>query len=616
MSITHDAQGAELIATKQIRERLTTFRDIYVNPSTGSDTTGTGTSGNPYQTIAFAMTFVEDIDLSGHMLRIRLQDGTYPEDIVLPQVHGAGTADSFLVLGNTSNPENVIVNAIDANHLRAEGRYRVEGVETTTGSSVEHCQSVWLELDNIRWGKGLVATNSRVRIGGTNTAFLDTISFHCVELREGARLDMGGTIDFPDPFTCQDFLFIRADSIAHVDQFSNFTNSSNLTALKFRCRDHSRIITEIEDLDFLPGSSAGTLDQSCAYDGIQGPLREALVGNRTYYVRTDGDDDNPGTSNNSAGAFLTVQRGIDKATEEIDTKGHTVTISVQAGTFTENLTLKNIVGGGSVSLDGQGVTTILTASSGFRVITGEENLSTRWIISDVRLTSTTTYNIQIRGDLFLSGVTFAGSPSEHIVHAGGTIEFGGTTTIETDANAFYLGSRDAAFYSLQDTFTFATGPAPALIDFISLRDFSKAQIISPTWNNSFTGRAYQLVDFTGAEGMDGIPGTIAGVQKVCACVEGKTLSGGTNIEVLSGTKTLTDANSVRLQILDPGGADRDVALPTVGAFAGAHEQREYVIVNNGSTNNLLVKQLTTVLSTVTPGNQATVVRDNSTWMAI
>jgi len=62
-------------------------------------------------------------------------------------------------------------------------------------------------------------------------------------------------------------------------------------------------------------------------------VRERLTTNRTYYVRTDGNDGNDGLSNAVGGAFLTLQGALNKVAQ-IDLNGFSVTIQLANGTYT------------------------------------------------------------------------------------------------------------------------------------------------------------------------------------------------------------------------------------------------------------------------------------------
>lgn len=82
-----------------------------------------------------------------------------------------------------------------------------------------------------------------------------------------------------------------------------------------------------------------------AFNDLTG-VRDYLIAATTLYVRTDGNDTNTGLVNSAAGAFLTLQRARDWA-EARDTRGYTITVRVQAGTYTAGMLASiPLVGGG------------------------------------------------------------------------------------------------------------------------------------------------------------------------------------------------------------------------------------------------------------------------------
>lgn len=110
-----------------------------------------------------------------------------------------------------------------------------------------------------------------------------------------------------------------------------------------------------DNFHFKVSADGSTWREAIAIDRFTGvvsfpltPRREVLTANRTYYVRTDGNNGNSGLANSSGGAFLTIQRAIDIAAA-LDLLIYDVTISVGAGTFTSASVLRKLTGTGSVS---------------------------------------------------------------------------------------------------------------------------------------------------------------------------------------------------------------------------------------------------------------------------
>jgi hypothetical protein len=85
--------------------------------------------------------------------------------------------------------------------------------------------------------------------------------------------------------------------------------------------------------------------------------RERLAADRTYYWRSDGSDGNDGRSDSAGGAFLSAQKAMDVIATGLDTNGFNVTIkhgSETNKTFTAKLDVKPWVGGGDLTIEGNG----------------------------------------------------------------------------------------------------------------------------------------------------------------------------------------------------------------------------------------------------------------------
>jgi hypothetical protein len=117
--------------------------------------------------------------------------------------------------------------------------------------------------------------------------------------------------------------------------------------------------------------------------------REVLTADRTYYVLTTGSDTNTGLTNTAGGAFLTIQKAIDTVCS-LDCSIYNVTIQVGAGTYTQPLTLKYVLGSGTYTIQGDTTTpsnvTISTTSASCFSISGHP---TPWSIKGFKMQTTT-----------------------------------------------------------------------------------------------------------------------------------------------------------------------------------------------------------------------------------
>ncbi len=115
-----------------------------------------------------------------------------------------------------------------------------------------------------------------------------------------------------------------------------------------------------------------------------------LTANRTYYVRTDGNDANTGLANTAGGAFLTVQKAID-VVAAIDLGPYSATIQIGPGTYNERLTLKTFLGAGPIIILGDETTpanvTLSSTGAATAIITADAAVG-KYSIRGLKLTST------------------------------------------------------------------------------------------------------------------------------------------------------------------------------------------------------------------------------------
>jgi len=250
--------------------------------------------------------------------------------------------------------------------------------------------------------------------------------------------------------------------------------------------------------------------------------REMLLADRTYYVRTDGDDSHDGLTDSAGGAFGTVQHALDIVYGTLDLGGRHVTIQLGNGTYSQSLSVGSPqVGAGSVTIRGNAdnpALTVLQRTAPDSRLIGVSN-SAILRLAYVTLQSTTnTLLATTLGTIYVdAGVRFAGnagvSDAQILAQVGGIVIVS-ASSYSIVGNAGYhwralLGGQISASNALVDVNgrTFATA-------FAQGERLGMVSCLNASFTGAATGKRYTAIlnglVFTGTSNANFLPGDTAG----------------------------------------------------------------------------------------------------------
>ena len=282
-------------------------------------------------------------------------------------------------------------------------------------------------------------------------------------------------------------------------------------------------LTANSDAGFVSNTPSGNISSTTVQGAINeldaekansSSVREKLTGNRSYYVRSDGNDANNGRSNTSGGAFATIQMAVDTAAS-IDLGIYDVTIYVGVGTWASGVTLKTLTGAGTVIIRGinSNMTDTVINTVGL-CFTG--NYRGTYSLQHMRITNTFSSScIQITGagaTLKWGFVDFGPSAGAHVVViAGAYAEAIGDYKISGSA-VNHLGAYEVAAARIIGV-TVTITSSPAFTSFITAQRIGSALVTSTTFSGTATGKRYDCqgngVLYTNS-GATYLPGDAAG----------------------------------------------------------------------------------------------------------
>jgi hypothetical protein len=245
--------------------------------------------------------------------------------------------------------------------------------------------------------------------------------------------------------------------------------------------------------------------------------RPQLTANTTFYVRIDGNDNNDGSANDSAHAFLTIQKAIDTVAA-LDNGGFNVTIQVGNGTYTQALTLKNYVGSGTVTIQGNTVTpaSVVISVTGNNCITAD-SVTRPWAIQGFIFFTTTSGDcIQSKkySIVNLGKNAFSTCAGNHIsCLQGGQVNITSDYTISDGASQHWNAQGQGSITCTSATITLSGG-TKNFSTFAVATLQSLLRVNGNTFSGSANGARYycdtNAVIYTAGAGANYLPGNTAG----------------------------------------------------------------------------------------------------------
>ena len=252
-------------------------------------------------------------------------------------------------------------------------------------------------------------------------------------------------------------------------------------------------------------------------------VRERLLANRTYYVLVNGSNANTGLENNPAGAFATIQHAVNVVLNTLDFSGFNVIIQVGAGNFTAGAALAwGWTGGGTLTIQGVGPTSSITASTG-SVFSISGIMPSTLYIRSFKLKSLTehsglivvssrsyveTSNIESNG----SGGGYMGMFTANV--SGAQILISGGMSITGGGSCYVMAQNGGTIQFYNQTISLTGTPAFSWVFAQCGNPGSLIACSGIPWNGTATGPRYGVSSgayiSTGGGGANYLPGSISG----------------------------------------------------------------------------------------------------------
>ena len=310
----------------------------------------------------------------------------------------------------------------------------------------------------------------------------------------------------------------------------NKAGGENTAALLFQSGYSGRGeigLTGNDDLTFKVSADGSAWRQSIVVDRETGKVsfpsgsayREPLAGNRTYYVRTDGNDANDGLGDDAGSAFATIQKAIDTAYDTLDFAGYDVTIQLNGGTHTAPVAIagKMQVGAGLVTIRGNpsapGDVTLNTSSAAFA---NQSPVEIEIEGLKIQTSSGNCLEVERGASVILGAIEFGAAGTDHTLVRGGRLQFTSNYTISGSAR-YHLQVNNQGLIQTPNAVTVTLTGTPAFTRYCNVVTLGYAAVNNFSFSGGATGQRYRVtlnaIINTLGGGADFFPGSAAGVAE-------------------------------------------------------------------------------------------------------
>ncbi|BEV00062.1 hypothetical protein [Novosphingobium olei] len=350
-----DAAVATLSAL--VREKLTSSRTFYVRTNGNDSNNGlANTSGGAFQTLQRAINAAYALDCNGYNVTIQVANGIYNAGMQifgkLLNAYDNGN-QPLRIIGNESSPTSVVINPTNADALRMGDKATalIAGMQlktTASGSGISASDHAYLEMRNVDIGAcatetfqtnayAVVRAVGPVSVSGGSNSFVHATKRSLVSFSDQTlTFALGGVAGTPVPFGT--YLWGINDASVHLDSGTIVGKATGGITVH---------IGGTLQVSSTTGKWTGGAEPVVMTGGRI--IAEDKMQQRTFYVRSDGDDTNSGFGNTADEAFKTVQGAVNRLSKfPYDEAGYVASsdpdagwkITVAAGTYAEDVILR------------------------------------------------------------------------------------------------------------------------------------------------------------------------------------------------------------------------------------------------------------------------------------